>query len=351
MLTRLLAYKKTITVALITLALLLWGTSRLSSPLGSANEKNTTQSISIAKGAGASSVAAQLSEISKDSGGSLNAIEIQALAFITGRSSDLKAGDYDINPRNSLGSILSKIARGEVATTRVRIAEGKTWAQIKNDLLKADLQHDAQPLNVAQLAAALKINNVSAEGLFFPDTYQYRRGETETAVLARAAQTLQTRLNSAWAKRAPNLPYKTPYDALIMASIIEKETGTPTDRAMIASVFINRLNTRMRLQTDPSVIYGIGEAFNGDLTRADLQRDNSFNTYTRDGLTPTPIATASAAAIEAALHPANSTALYFVARGDGSSEFSNTLPQHNAAVVKYQIKPATAATPSSTDNK
>lgn len=338
-------FKKTTLLIIALIVMTLWGMTRLSSPLG---DKLGTQSLTIAKGVGASAIADQLSALSKSSGGSVSAFEITALSFITGRSGDFKSGDYDINARNSLRSILDKIARGDVAPTRVRLPEGATWSQIKMALLKADVQHNAQELDVKQLATELKLTTPSAEGMLFPDTYQYRRGETETAILARAAQTLQTKLNAAWDKRAADLPYTSPYEALVMASIIEKETGTAADRPMIASVFINRLKTPMRLQTDPSVIYGIGDTFNGNLTKADLQRDTPFNTYTRSGLTPTPIATASMASIEAALHPTDSKALYFVARGDGSSEFSDTLSAHNAAVQKYQlnpIKPATTAAP------
>lgn len=338
-------FKKTALLITFLILAILWGMTRLSSPIG---DKAGVQSITIAKGSGASAVADQLSALSKASGGSVSSFEILIVSFLTGRSDEFKSGDYDINVRNSLRSILDKIARGEVAPTKVRLPEGATWTQIKAALLKADIQHNAQELDVKQLATELKLNAPSAEGLLFPDTYQYRRGETETALLARAAQTLQTKLNAAWDKRAADLPYKTPYEALTMASIIEKETGTAADRPMIAAVFINRLKTPMRLQTDPSVIYGIGDTFNGNLTKADLQRDTPFNSYTREGLTPTPIATASMAAIEAALHPADSKALYFVARGDGSSEFSNTLTEHNAAVQKYQLNPIKPAATTTT---
>lgn len=332
-------FKKTAAVLAAIILAFLWGVTRLSSPMA---DKTAVQSFTVNKGAGASDVASKLSKISKENGGSVSAIEIQALSFLTGRSGDFKAGDYEINPHNSLSSILDKIVRGEVAMTRVRIAEGATWAQIKAALLKADLQHNAQSFDAAQLATELKLDVPSAEGMIFPDTYQYRRGETETAVLARSVQTMQTKLNAAWEKRAADLPYKTPYEALTMASIIEKETGTAADRAMVAAVFVNRLKVPMRLQTDPSVIYGIGPNFNGNLTKADLQKDTPYNTYTRAGLTPTPIATASAASIEAALHPAESKALYFVARGDGSSEFTDNLSDHNAAVRKYQLNPIKA---------
>nr|WP_133619608.1 endolytic transglycosylase MltG [Hydromonas duriensis]TDR31882.1 UPF0755 protein [Hydromonas duriensis] len=329
-------YKKVAIFLLSLLLIIFWGATRLASPLG---DKGQTQTLTIAKGAGASTVAEQLAKMSRASGGSVTAFEIETLSLLTGRSNDYKMGDYDINPKASLSSILDKIARGEIAPLKIRIAEGATWAQIKSVLLKADMQHDAQELDVKQLATVLKLDTASAEGMIFPDTYQYRRGEAETAVLSRAAQILHSRLNAAWDKRAEGLPYKTPYEALTMASIIEKETGAAEDRAMVAAVFVNRLKVPMRLQTDPTVIYGIGADFNGNLTKADLQTDTPFNTYTQDGLPPTPIATASMASIEAALHPADSKVLYFVARGDGSSEFSETLSEHNAAVKKYQLNP------------
>jgi UPF0755 protein len=172
--------------------------------------------------------------------------------------------------------------------------------------------------------------------LFFPDTYNFSSGSSDLAVLKRAYQLMQRNLEESWKNRAANLPFDTPYQALILASIVEKETGKASDRAMIASVFVNRLRKKMLLQTDPTVIYGIGDKFDGNLRRRDLQTDTPYNTYTRAGLTPTPIALPGLAAIQAALHPAQSNALYFVARGDGSSYFSSTLAEHNNAVNRYQ---------------
>jgi UPF0755 protein len=177
-----------------------------------------------------------------------------------------------------------------------------------------------------------------AEGLFFPDTYNFASGSSDLSVLKRAYQLMQRHLQENWAKRDPNLPFSTPYEALILASIVEKETGQAVDRPMIAGVFINRLNKKMLLQTDPTVIYGMGEKFDGNLRKRDLLTDTPYNTYTRSGLTPTPIALPGLASIQAALHPAKTNALYFVARGDGSSYFSSTLAEHNNAVNKYQIK-------------
>lgn len=327
--------KKYLPILLIIAAFIGWAGLRLTSSF--ANAVPAPLSLTVNKGDGINAVAAKLSTLAKQNGGSLNAFEIQTLAVFTGRSSGIKAGEYEFDANASLSQILSKLARGEVVITRLRIAEGATWRDIKVTLSKADLQHDAQNLDVEQAAKLLNINATSIEGMLFPDTYQYRKGEPETAVLKRAYDTLLKKLNAAWDKRAANLPYTSPYDALIMASIVEKETGTAADRAMVAAVFVNRLNIKMRLQTDPSVIYGMGENFKGNITKADLLRDTPFNTYTRNGLTPTPIATASAASIAAALNPADSDVLYFVARGDGSSEFTNNLAAHNAAVQKYQL--------------
>jgi UPF0755 protein len=174
------------------------------------------------------------------------------------------------------------------------------------------------------------------EGMFFPDTYFFASGSTDTALLARAYRTMQERLAAAWAARAPGLPLASPYEALTLASIVEKETGRAADRPLIAAVFINRLQQGMRLQTDPAVIYGLGERFDGNLRKRDLDADQPFNMYTRDGLPPTPIALPSQASLDAVLHPPSTPYLYFVARGDGSSEFSSSLEDHNRAVAKYQ---------------
>ena len=322
-------------VLVLLIVLAVWGLLRLSSSI--ADPLRSPLSLSVNQGDGASSVSDQLAELSKKNGGSLSSFEIQALAFLTGRSGDFKAGDYEFPATASLNQVLNKLSRGEVVAPRIRIPEGVTWREIKTVLAKAELEHDTQNLDAAQVASLLNVNARSIEGMLFPDTYQYRKGEPETNVLKRAHQILLQRLNAAWEKRVPNLPYESPYDALIMASIIEKETGTAADRNMVAAVFVNRLKLNMRLQTDPSVIYGMGESFKGNISKADLQRDTPFNTYTRQGLTPTPIATASLASINAALNPATSDVLFFVARGDGSSEFTKTLAEHNAAVQKYQL--------------
>jgi len=185
--------------------------------------------------------------------------------------------------------------------------------------------------------AKLGAPGVLPEGMFFPDTYVFAKGASDLAVLARARGAMKKQLESAWAERAPDLPVTDPYEALILASLVEKETGRAGDRAMIAAVFANRLRLGMKLQTDPSVIYGMGERFDGNLRKKDLVTDTPFNTYTRRGLPPHPIAMPGLASLAAVMHPAQTDALYFVSRGDGTSEFSRTLVEHNRAVAKYQM--------------
>ncbi|HMG58487.1 MAG TPA: endolytic transglycosylase MltG, partial [Burkholderiales bacterium] len=189
----------------------------------------------------------------------------------------------------------------------------------------------------AEIMAKLEAMEMFPEGMFFPDTYVFVKGSSDIAVLTRAHRVMKRQLESAWSKRAPDLPMTDPYEALILASIVEKETGRASDREMIAAVFVNRLRRRMKLQTDPSVIYGMGERFDGNLRKKDLVTDTPFNTYTRRGLPPHPIAMPGLASLAAVMHPAETDALYFVSRGDGTSQFSRTLVEHNRAVAKYQM--------------
>jgi UPF0755 protein len=198
------------------------------------------------------------------------------------------------------------------------------------------LRHDTLALSDAEILKRIGATEREAEGLFFPDTYNFSSGSSDLAVLKRAYQLMQRKLQESWKGRAANLPFETPYQALILASIVEKETGKASERGMIAAVFVNRLRKKMLLQTDPTVIYGLGDKFDGNLRKHDLLTDTPYNTYTREGLTPTPIALPGLAALQAALHPAQSNALYFVARGDGSSYFSSTLTEHINAVNRYQ---------------
>ena len=264
-----------------------------------------------------------------------------ALARWQGVDRAIKAGSYEIEAGTTLSQLLARLTQGDVTQTSITIIEGQTFADLKA-ALRAHRGINAQVVALpdAELIARLGIEAPHPEGQFFPDTYFFAAGSSDLAVLKRAQRSLQTRLAAAWEKRAPGLPLATPYEALILASIVEKETGRAADRPLIASVFINRLRQRMRLQTDPTVIYGLGASFDGNLRKRDLESDTPYNTYTRDGLPPTPIALPSQASLDAVMNPPATQYLYFVSRGDGSSEFSATLADHNRAVARYQLKRA-----------
>lgn len=257
----------------------------------------------------------------------------------SGDARRIRAGSYELSPGVSPRDLLAKMVQGDEAFERVRLIEGWTFRQFRAELARAPhLKPVTAQMTEAQLMTALGRSGQAAEGRFFPDTYVYSRGVSDLTVLKRAAEALQRRLDAVWAERAPGLPLKTPDEALILASIVEKETGRPADRGRIAGVFINRLRIGMPLQTDPTVIYGLGEAFDGNLRKRDLLADTPYNTYTRNGLPPTPIAMPGIAALRAAMQPEATRALYFVARGDGSSAFSDDLAAHNRAVNQYQRK-------------
>ncbi|MBP0622708.1 endolytic transglycosylase MltG [Cupriavidus consociatus] len=259
------------------------------------------------------------------------------LVRLTGHGPDLKAGGYEFETGATPLSVLGKLVRGEVTHYVVTVIEGWEFRKMRAAVdASPALRHDTRDMSDAELMKAIGAAEASPEGLFFPDTYLFARGSSDIDLYKHAYRAMQRRLNEAWNARAPDLPYKSPYEALVMASIVEKETGQATERPMIAAVFINRLRKNMMLQTDPTVIYGLGQAFDGDLRKRDLQADTPYNTYTRTGLPPTPIALPGLASLAAATAPAPSDALYFVARGDGSSHFSNSLPEHNRAVDKYQ---------------
>jgi UPF0755 protein len=255
----------------------------------------------------------------------------------SGKSAQMRAGNYSIERGVTPQQLLDRMLKGESLMEVVRVIEGWTFRQMREALAAAPhLKPTTKDMSDAQVMAALGLPNLPAEGRFFPDTYHYSRGATDLTVLKAAQQTLQKRLEAAWAERAGDLPLKSIDEALILASIVEKETGIEADRTKVASVFVNRLRIGMPLQTDPTVIYGLGAAFDGNLRKKDLQTDTPYNTYTRKGLPPTPIALPGASSIKAALQPAQTKALYFVARGDGSSVFSENLADHNRAVNKYQ---------------
>ncbi|GLU35648.1 endolytic transglycosylase MltG [Trinickia caryophylli] len=256
-----------------------------------------------------------------------------------GLQSRLKSGNYEFKAGVTPYEILQKLALGDTNEDVVTIIEGWTVKRMRAEIdADPSLRHDTAGMTDAQLLAAIgavEAGRTSAEGLFFPDTYLFDKGASDIEVYRRAYRLMQQQLTRAWSQRVPGLPYATPYEALTMASLIEKETGKPSDRPLVAAVFANRLRIGMPLQTDPAVIYGMGESYPGRLRKRDLQTDTPYNTYTRRGLPPTPIALPGAASLEAAMNPAATGALYFVSRGDGSSEFSDTLGDHNKAVDRF----------------
>ena len=259
------------------------------------------------------------------------------LARLLGKSGHIQAGYYVLEHPVTPLELLNMFSRGEVIQRKLSVIEGWTFRQFRDALNgNPDLKHVTANLTDAEILQRIGATETHPEGLFFPDTYRFAAGTRDLVIFKRAYQTMQQRLQTAWAARDTNLPLQTPYQALILASIIEKETGTSSDRTMIAGVFVNRLRKGMRLQTDPTVIYGLGDKFDGNLRKRDLLADTPYNTYTRRGLTPTPIALPGLAALQATLHPAQTDALYFVSRGDGSSQFSSTLTAHNRAVNRYQ---------------
>ena len=250
----------------------------------------------------------------------------------------LKAGTYEFVPGDTPREILDKITKGQTATFSVRFIEGMTIWDVLGVLANAPhMISTLEGLEVEQIAQNLGIPQQSLEGWIFPSTYHYDAKSSDLALLERAYEKMKEVLAARWQQRQQNLPYESPYEALIMASIIEKETGQAEERKQIAGVFVRRLQKGMKLQTDPTVIYGLGDKFDGNLRRKDLRTDTPYNTYTRYGLPPTPIAMPGAGSIEAALQPASGKALYFVAKGNGWHAFSATLKEHNAAVRKYQL--------------
>ena len=256
---------------------------------------------------------------------------------LSGQDRAIKAGSYEITPEMSPRMVLNMLARGEESLRYVTLVEGWTFKQVKQALAKAEtLKASTQGMSDAQIMAQLGRPNVHPEGRFYPDTYSYSKGTSDLAVMNRALKAMDRQLAKAWSQKPANLPLVSPDEVLTLASIVEKETGRASDRPFISSVFHNRLKIGMRLQTDPTVIYGLGDAFDGNLRRVDLRTDTPYNTYTRAGLPPTPIAMPGKAALKAAIEPAPSNFLYFVAKGDGSSHFSQSLSEHNNAVNKYQ---------------
>jgi len=259
---------------------------------------------------------------------------------VSGKARQIRAGSYEIERGTTPRSLLGKLVRGEESLQSLTLVEGWTFRQLRDALSQSPhLRSDTTDLSDAAVMEKLGRAGQHPEGRFFPDTYSYAKGSSDLKLLALALRTMDRHLQAAWKHKAPDSPLQTPEQALILASIVEKETGRDVDRGLIAGVFNNRLRIGMMLQTDPTVIYGMGERFDGNLRKKDLQTDTPWNTYTRAGLPPTPIAMPGREALLAAVAPAPTKALYFVARGDGTSQFSANLDEHNRAVNKFQRKP------------
>ncbi|PWB57636.1 MAG: endolytic transglycosylase MltG [Nitrosomonadales bacterium] len=260
------------------------------------------------------------------------------LVRVLGKAGELKAGNYYLEKNPTPFQLFRMITRGDVSQSEIALIEGWNFRRMRQALDEHQaIRHDSAQMSEQEILEKIGAQEKLAEGLFFPDTYYFSSGMSDLDILRRAYQAMQKRLESAWAERDPLLPYLTPYEALIMASIVEKETGQASERPMIAGVFVNRLRLNMRLQTDPTVIYGLGGGFDGNLRRTDLLADTPYNTYTRSGLPPGPISMPGWGALQAAVHPAATKALYFVGKGNGTHKFSSSLEEHNLAVARYQL--------------
>jgi UPF0755 protein len=291
--------------------------------------------FAVAPGSGVAGAAQQMAS----AGVPVNGFLFGVLARVTGKASQIKAGSYELKPETTPRRLITQLVRGEFAQEQLTIIEGWTFRQMRQAVDAAQsLKHETAKLSDKELLAKVAGDSKYAapEGLFFPDTYLFAKNSSDLQIYKQAHEMMMKRLKAAWEKREPNLPYTDPYQALIMASLVEKETGQKSERAMIAGVFVNRLKTGMLLQTDPTVIYGMGDKYDGKIRKKDLETDTPYNTYTRAGLPPTPIALPGVASLAAALTPAKTDALYFVSRGDGTSHFSVNLNEHNKAVNQYQ---------------
>jgi UPF0755 protein len=256
-----------------------------------------------------------------------------------GQSKKLRPGNYNLNPNITPYQLLKSFIEGRATEGSITFIEGQDLQSMLEKIKANDsIKKTIKPLDTKAIAIAVGIPYESAEGQFFPDTYYFSRNTTDIEILKRAYKAMQKKLNYEWASRAEEVPYKNSYEALTMASIIEKETGKSIEANLISGVFIHRLSIKMKLQSDPTVIYGLGNKFTGDITKKDLLMDTPYNTYTREGLPPAPITMPSLISIRAALHPTKTDALYFVGKGDGTHYFSTSLNEHNSAVRKYQIK-------------
>ncbi len=312
-------------------AVALWLGSYASRPVPLRGE---SVDFSIKPGSGLRQAAHQASE----QGVELDIERFVLLGRLLGRAANIKAGSYEVFAGITPLALLDKLTAGDVTESSIVLIEGWTFREVREAVAgNPDLQHDSKSLSDAEIMARIGAPNEYPEGRFFPDTYLFAKGSSDIAVLRRAYQLMQRNLASAWDSRDPDTPLANAYETLILASIVEKETGQATDRALVAGVFANRLRLGMLLQTDPTVIYGLGPRFDGNLRKRDLMADTPYNSYVRAGLPPTPIAMPGLASLLAATHPARTEMLYFVSRGDGSSQFSRTLTEHNRAVQKYQL--------------
>ena len=296
--------------------------------------KSSPLQFSISSGSTLRSASQQMVE----AGVIASALPFEVLTRIFGDPRNVKAGQYEVEQGITPLDLIEKITRGgKNSSLAITFVEGWTFKQMRKALDdNPALKHDTQGLSDAEVLQRLGIEHKSPEGLFFPNTFHFTTGGSDLHILRRSYELMQKHLAAEWAQRAPNLPLANPYEALILASIVEKETGKAVERSTISAVFLNRLRLGMKLQTDPTVIYGLGDAFDGNLRKQDLVSDTPYNTYVRTGMPPTPIAMPGLASLHAALHPAATDALYFVAKGDGSSHFSRSLEEHDRAVNKYQ---------------
>ncbi len=297
----------------------------------------TPLQFSLKQGSSLRSVARQL-----QSAGVLDSPwQFEALARLNGDAARVQAGNFEITGKLTVFELLGMITSGVHGQDKITIIDGWTFSQVRAALdAHPAIKHDTRGAAGSDIATLLGIPHFSTEGWLFPDTYYFVNNTSDVELMRRAYRAMQLQLDALWVRRAPGLPLANPYAALILASIVEKETGQSAERPLIAAVFLNRINLGMRLQTDPTVIYGLGAQFDGNLRKRDLLADGPYNTYTRPGLPPTPIAMPGLGALSAALHPAASKALYFVARGDGTSHFSSSLAEHERAVTRFQRAPA-----------
>ena len=302
----------------------------LHAPLGM--DKDTVD-LSIEPGTSPRGVARAVA----DAGVQVDPRVLYAWFRVSGQDRQIRAGSYELDRGTTPRSLLQKLVRGDEALRSVTLVEGWNFRQMRAALAASEqLKPDTAGLGNEAVMVALGRPGVHPEGRFFPDSYTYAKGSSDLAVMRRAMQAMDKKLDAAWSQRQADTPLKSADEALILASIIEKETGRASDRPLVAGVFTNRLRIGMPLQTDPTVIYGMGESFDGNLRKRDLQTDTPWNTYTRGGLPPTPIAMPGKAALLAAVQPGQTRALYFVAKGDGTSHFSPSLEEHNRAVNQYQ---------------